>query len=369
MIAAVSHILLHLCIASPKRWYNVPSRGIARITLADLGRKKKYAAGGIPFVLTDAVPAWNASRDWSVEWFAEHFGEEIVDYYPNNLHHVGHPWLKKMHYALDDVFGSRRAERRERAAERVAEDGDDGAAYAYVQWRVHLDAWAALRPTLAPLPAFFKKDLGWMEECLPLRNAARGEALSPDDAWPVDNLVRHSQWMLIVLGEAGSGMFIHPDGLGTGVWQAHVVGRKRWILCEPASRSNLYAPGEVDAMAPVDTTRFPRFPRAKCNSVIVNPGELLYYPGSWWHQTKCLDTPTIGFARRTVSRRNYGEVYTWFKEACDFPRDDIRAEFPGASPPLAQSVCQSLAMCKELWSRMYAKNATGLPPRRARAEL
>ena len=367
-MVAVLHFVTVIAVSS----FTVPSTGIARVTLSDLRSKRKYAAGGIPFVLTDAVPSWSASRTWSVEWFAEHLGNETADYYPHNLHNVGHPWLMPMHRALRETFGSGAAERRAKGDAVAAERRDPGAAYAYIQWRVHLEAWErALRAELAPLPAFFEKDIDWMSECLPKKDEKVGSPPFYDDAWPVDNLVRHTQWMIVVLGEAGSGMFLHPDGLGTGVWQAHIVGRKKWVLCEPASRPHLYEPGDVDAMSPIDLNRFPRFKNAKCTSIVLQPGELLYYPGSWWHQTLNLDTPTIGFARRTVSKRNYNEVYAWFKQACDRPREDIRSKgFPGASPPLARSVCASLKRCKQRWRSMFSKaKASAHAPKSQRVEL
>ena len=47
----------------------------------------------------------------------------------------------------------------------------------------------------------------------------------------------------------------------------------------------------VDAFAP-NYTRFPRFGEAQCADVIVQPGEIIYYPAYWFHQTRCLDEVT-----------------------------------------------------------------------------
>merc|ERR1712194_488039 len=44
----------------------------------------------------------------------------------------------------------------------------------------------------------------------------------------------------------------------------------------------------------------PAFSQALCGQVTVNPGELLYYPGYWWHQTWQLERPTIAYTGALV---------------------------------------------------------------------
>ena len=125
-------------------------------------------------------------------------------------------------------------------------------------------------------------------------------------------------------------MYLHKDGLAYSSWQATVVGRKRWVLC-PYTESKylttadldvfgnrrfsiplgclhsarptlcltllllLLLHGDVSMAAPDYTsTSGQQFANAYCADVTVAAGELLYYPTYWWHQTRCLDTPTIG---------------------------------------------------------------------------
>eukprot|EP00971_Amphidinium_carterae_P215578 4279178-Amphidinium_carterae.1 len=42
------------------------------------------------------------------------------------------------------------------------------------------------------------------------------------------------------------------------------------------------------------------------SKVTVNPGELLYYPGYWWHHTLQLETPSIGYTGALVGTEARG---------------------------------------------------------------
>jgi ribosomal protein L16 Arg81 hydroxylase len=52
---------------------------------------------------------------------------------------------------------------------------------------------------------------------------------------------------MVLMGEAGAGMFNHVDTLQTASWQAQIEGRKRWHLCAPSQTPHLYEAGDVDA--------------------------------------------------------------------------------------------------------------------------
>ena len=158
------------------------------------------------------------------------------------------------------------------------------------------------------------------------------------DADAIDNFFRVNQWNFLLIGEKGTGIFFHKDHLAAASWQAAVVGRKKWILC-PFTENNLlsstlsdkslhlaspllpFAPCPshyLDAdtrwlvsvclscvclQQPLVTNNQPssstaadvftfkpqyntpqgrNFAKARCGSVIVRPGEILYYPSYWW---------------------------------------------------------------------------------------
>ena len=53
----------------------------------------------------------------------------------------------------------------------------------------------------------------------------------------------------------------------------------------------------------------------------MEPGEILYYPAYWWHQTKCLDTPTIGLTGLMVGVENTRHDLEWPKVHEQFYQD------------------------------------------------
>merc|ERR1712190_649271 len=101
----------------------------------------------------------------------------------------------------------------------------------------------------------------WIHECL--ESVPNGDAISEE--W---HLKTH--WKIILIGTRGAGMFNHSDSLLTSSWHAHVAGRKWWHVCG-RGRSG-------------DTV---------CFEEELKPGDILYYPRSWHHETQCLDSPTI----------------------------------------------------------------------------
>ena len=159
------------------------------------------------------------------------------------------------------------------------------------------------------------------------------------DADAIDNFFRVNQWNFLLIGEKGTGIFFHKDHLAAASWQAAVVGRKKWILC-PFTENNLLSSTLSDhspftsphlfcllllalriismlthdgwcrfvlfcvcLQQPLVTNNQPssstaadvftfkpqyntpqgrNFAKARCGSVIVRPGEILYYPSYWW---------------------------------------------------------------------------------------
>ncbi|MEM9284328.1 MAG: cupin-like domain-containing protein [Pseudomonadota bacterium] len=82
----------------------------------------------------------------------------------------------------------------------------------------------------------------------------------------------------------------------------NMVGRRRFTLFPPDQVANLYpgplerTPGGqvislVDFRDP-DLQRYPRAAEALEHAILANlaPGDMLYYPGMWWHQVEALDS-------------------------------------------------------------------------------
>lgn len=84
----------------------------------------------------------------------------------------------------------------------------------------------------------------------------------------------------------------YPDNLF-----AQVIGKKRFTILPPGERRRVYEHSfrsrlprvaAVDPERP-DYARHPRYAGARVASFDLQPGELLYLPGRWWHHVRSLD--------------------------------------------------------------------------------
>ena len=66
-------------------------------------------------------------------------------------------------------------------------------------------------------------------------------------------------------------------------WAIQLSGVKHFVFCEPGALSG--ATTEFDAFDhDLDATRF-ESAIGRCFRVVVRPGDLIYWPSRWWHQT------------------------------------------------------------------------------------
>ena len=126
-------------------------------------------------------------------------------------------------------------------------------------------------------------------------------------------------------------------------WQLQLLGRKRWHICSPAQDLYMYGAGVVDTLAP-DYEAFPDFESAWCYGDVVSPGEILYYPESYWHQTRTLDSPTVSLTGTLVTTSNYRSV-----------RRELEKECSGAGRVMTPEagVCDALKRCYAVWEKRF----------------
>ena len=162
----------------------------------------------------------------------------------------------------------------------------------YMQLRLSLRGWKRLRKDFEPLPLpeVFWSDEEWIGTCMSKADGKR-------DTEAIDNFYKTVQWKFLLIGEEGTSMFFHKDGTASSSWQAQLVGKKRWTLC-PNTESR-FLDTKIDTFSERDLTH-PQFAKALCGQTTVNEGELLYYPGYWWHHTLQLETPSIAYTGALV---------------------------------------------------------------------
>ncbi|KRX24698.1 tRNA wybutosine-synthesizing protein 5 [Trichinella nelsoni] len=71
-----------------------------------------------------------------------------------------------------------------------------------------------------------------------------------------------------------------------------IVGRKRVVLFDPSQIPYLYLEGDKSKVIDIDdleSTEFPQFQRAVRNEGILYPGDILYIPALWFHNTTAMD--------------------------------------------------------------------------------
>ena len=115
-----------------------------------------------------------------------------------------------------------------------------------------------------------------------------------------------------------------------------------------------YGAGGVYTHDP-DYARTPLYAYAACGEVTLEPGEVLYYPAEWWHNTLSVDDLTVSVATRYVDTAHYESVWRDLQQKCAHPGPDIRLQWPGAAPPITDTVCGALDSCLSLWTEDLRK--------------
>lgn len=208
--------------------------------------RREYENPAHPVVLTGLIDDWPALECWSPEYFSEQFGECRI------------------------TAAVMRGEEITASAE---------AGFSYVEESV-AECMAALRA-----PGAGSRYLASPVELFPerLREDYRVPVYCAGAPW-----LRSKVWA----GTPGMRSPLHRD-LAHNLY-AQVSGRKHWALFAPGEGGNLYPASlfsrvpngsRADALLP-DLERFPRLAKARGLCCTLEPGEVLYLPSLWWHQTR-----------------------------------------------------------------------------------
>jgi len=254
------------------------------------------------------------------------FPDGRAEYYPGGMVHSG---VKPTFLPLGDALTRVRGPAGE-------------AGKAYLQLNLSPADWEKMLELSGTRePAFISSAVGT------LPGAACTRAL--ERAGKLENFHLETHWrMMIMGGGVGAGMFLHPDTLRTSSWQLQIRGRKRWHLCPgrggPEKAASTYCgAADIDTFDP-DYSKCPSFRSATCYEGVIGPGEALYYPEDYWHQTRALDSGNAAISGTLVSPSNGALVAQELQKECD-----------GASRIIARGsteLCNALRVCFDGWRKM-----------------
>ena len=77
----------------------------------------------------------------------------------------------------------------------------------------------------------------------------------------------------------------------------------------------MYCDGRVDAFEP-DLHACPAFANASCLVATLSPGESLFYPEAWWHQTRTLTPGAASLSRSLITPGNAAAVARALRAFC-----------------------------------------------------
>lgn len=236
-----------------------------------------YAKPQKPVILTDATQNWKA-MEWTPEYLAQKAPEAEVQAIPT----ASRTLRETVRMSLKDYVNYYQAP-------------DERKLY-MVNWVFARDCPELLSDF--EVPVYFKED--WFLETND----------PPDLLW-------------IFLGPADSGLFMHLDVGHSPAWNVQLSGTKSWKLWAPDQQDFLYG-GKVDAFDP-DLKLYPEFAKAQAIETEVGPGECIFVPSLWWHQTKNIDAG-MALTANYVDRFSYDIVVDKLKDYPEYHafRRDLR---------------------------------------------
>mmetsp|Transcript_95862 Transcript_95862/g.254645 ORF Transcript_95862/g.254645 Transcript_95862/m.254645 type:complete len:372 (-) Transcript_95862:32-1147(-) len=318
---------------------------IPKVTHAQLAANATLRSGLHAYVLKGHVKSQWKAANWTLDYLAKKIPFEWVDFYDKNMVDMGSkPFLFKFKEALPRFEQKTGIPR-------------------YMQLRLSLRGWKRLRKDFQPLPdpEIFWSDEEWIGKCM--RKNDKPDVLA------IDNFYTTVQWKFLLIGEEGTTMFLHQDGTASSSWQAQLKGRKKWTLC-PNTESR-FLDTRIDTFSERDATHS-TFAKAYCGQVIAEEGDLLYYPGYWWHHTLQLETPSVAYTGALVGTESQRDdigrdrrahaaflrdmegkcAKCWKKGDPERKCDDISLRWPGAAPPMLRVLCDHyFPECFKLWDK------------------
>lgn len=281
--------------------------------MADLDKDGATIRDG-PFILTDAAKDWGILQTWADTWeedLAELFPDAVTDFYPYNMLSESRqsPYLTRLPKGIKELLEPQKSYHFGEP-----KDGHPAVEGRYMHLQLSPVQWKVLedKKVIPDMRHSFLKNDEWLQACMNDKVAQE---------W---HLKTH--WKIILTGTRGAGMFNHSDALLTSSWHLHVLGRKWWYVC------GTHADG-----------------RQVCYEDNLAPGEILYYPRRWHHETQCLETPTMTLTDTVAHEGNAeGIMGKAFGECSN--KASLSFDF-------SSQLCDALDECTKWWRRRTGETA------------
>ncbi len=262
-----------------------------------------------PFVIRKAFEPSTFDKFSDLTLLKTIYGAEFVEFYPQNMQikptKVYHVNLDKALSYFDYPDGAY-------VSSDVSEVG------AYIQWNINSSHFDRImesqdqRINLGPLDTLKNQ----LQEFI---NEVTGSFQTETDISEalIESFARRSHWYMMLIGEENSGMFMHNDNLPVGSWQMELTGNKKWVICSSDNKMNIDGQRTCSDQESMNGVCLDK---ESCGQAVVFPGDILYYPPQFWHQTTCLSKPTISLS---------GTVVTETRRLLDAIRDECKHNIYG----------------------------------------
>ncbi|GMI09319.1 hypothetical protein TrVE_jg747 [Triparma verrucosa] len=238
-----------------------------------------------PFILRELVNRWSGYKKFSLDYFVEEFGEAVA-----SAQHNAYPTVRVDHDNFEISF----AELKKLVIQSDGgdDDGDGSSSTTKAQNHNEPPIYGALTLNLE------QRNKVWGDLHLP-------PTLQDDDFMRclgskqlVDDFLGSFFWSQLFVGASGTGMEMHSDMIRTHVWTAQIEGEKQAVFCPPGSK-------KFDAFS----TTVPHDDRGDCLWAALQPGELLFWPSTWRHQTFNSQGPSVAVSGMAVPEGDLAKLF------------------------------------------------------------
>lgn len=285
--AAIQLMINSLSSLDPSVSCTVPSEEVAAVDLPRYQLKDVTAAAlANPFIVTDAMISVPDRAEDLLGYFHRVFGYSQVEFYPQNMRiKPGRLYHSNLSDALDYLD----------FPDGAYTSSDTSEIGAYIQWPLGRSLFQSLLSTF---------HLETMQSAAFPHNPS--SLLGGLSDGTLDAFFNKTHWYMVLIGEERAGIFRHADQLPVGSWQAQLWGSKRWTICPP----------EAHLQQPKHSSDYPLSIASACKTVDLQPGQVIFYPPYFFHETRCLQGPCVSLSSTVISPHFAEDLHQFVREEC-----------------------------------------------------